>query len=272
MADIFAANIDDKVAAVDSFLTTVPDVEEAIYKLLVRYLSKFKTADGKFDPSQAPAQVINTLKKELQVILAKTRFDKDINGFLDDFDVIAANVQKIHSELNGLSIPKSLIAEQKAFAVESTIFSLKDANINLKFIDPIKKLLYNRVNFGAGVLETEKALREIIIGDKDGGILKRWVGQVARDAINQYEGQINQRIKVQYELTAVRYVGPILEDSRPQCIRWVKMEIINDSDLEKEIKWAFKNGKGMIPSTTPETFCVNCGGYNCIHSAFPTMP
>ena len=104
------------------------------------------------------------------------------------------------------------------------------------------------------------------------GVFERWVGQIARDAVNEYQGGINAQIKVQYDLTDIRYVGSLVEDSRPQCVRWVK-ELggrIKGTDLQAEIDWAYDHGSGMKPDTNPENFPQKRGGYNCEHIAIPT--
>jgi hypothetical protein len=47
------------------------------------------------------------------------------------------------------------------------------------------------------------------------------------------------------------------------------MEVLPFEDLQKEINWAFANGRGMNDATTPETFALYRGGYNCRHMAIP---
>jgi len=101
------------------------------------------------------------------------------------------------------------------------------------------------------------------------GQLKKYVSQVSRDALNQFDGQVNSRIAEEFGLNAFRYVGSIIEDSRPQCVRWVGKEVLLLDELSNEISWAYSNGTGMIPGTTRDNFAVYRGGYNCRHSAIP---
>jgi hypothetical protein len=61
----------------------------------------------------------------------------------------------------------------------------------------------------------------------------------------------------------------LIEDSRSQCVRWVKKRILQKSELDSEISWANNNGSGMIAGTNKENFAVYRGGYNCRHSAIP---
>jgi hypothetical protein len=47
------------------------------------------------------------------------------------------------------------------------------------------------------------------------------------------------------------------------------MGVIQTKDLPDEIAWMNANGTGAIPGTSPETFSIYRGGYNCRHSAIP---
>jgi hypothetical protein len=80
---------------------------------------------------------------------------------------------------------------------------------------------------------------------------------------------MNKVVMDEYELPFIRYVGNIIQDSRWQCRRWVEMEYIPVTQLTAEVRRAFRQGSGMIPGTTKDTFIINCGGYNCLHTAFP---
>ena len=101
------------------------------------------------------------------------------------------------------------------------------------------------------------------------GLLTRYVTQISRDALYQFSGLANQVIAVEYGLNAYEYVGSLVDDSRPQCQRWVEKQVLFFSELQEEINWALDNGKGMIPSTTPQNFAIYRGGYNCQHEAIP---
>jgi hypothetical protein len=134
----------------------------------------------------------------------------------------------------------------------------------------LRQELFKNIVAGTNSIDVEKAIRDFISGQGDkAGNLKRYVTQVSRDALNQYDGTINSRIAEEFGLDAFQYVGSLIEDSRPQCVRWTGKGVILKDQLEKEIGWAFTNGSGMIPGTNSENFAVFRGGYNCRHSAIP---
>lgn len=267
--------IDLNIALMDKaegrLLGSLDDVERELWRRVREILFEFKTESGYFVPDDMNAQVINSLKRELRAILKASSFPSKVDDFLASFDEIGENIQAIHSEMNEISVPKSLVNRQKKLAIANTIDNLLESNVSARFVDPIKRSLYNHVNFGSGVLDAERDLRRAILGQgEEAGILRRWVGQVARDSIQQYEGGINRKVAEEFGLTDWIYVGPTGGNTRKQCERWMRIGTLRAQDLQAEIEWAQKNGSGMIPGTTPENFAVNRGGYNCRHSAYPT--
>lgn len=270
------ASLDDNAIVIkrlEKKLTrSVTDIEEEIYKLVDRLMREFDIKDGEFVPQEKAGAVLAKLNREIRKILSKVNVKDEVLDFIDDFDQIDRNIKAVQEQLNGIEVPGRIFTDQKRWIIDNTVNSLLESNINLNFIAPVKQILYSRVTFGGSVVDAEKQLRQLIVGDSEKyGVLRRWMGQVARDAIYEYEGGINQQIKVQYELNAVRYVGGLVEDSRPQCVRWVKEfgGLLRDDQLEAEIRWAYRNGSGMKPDTTPENFAQKRGGYNCRHEAIP---
>jgi hypothetical protein len=248
------------------------EIEKEIFAALEKVLRKFDIKDGQFIPDDQSRQILATINKEIRKIVDRVAIEDEVMKFIDDFDLIDKNISAIQNSLNGIRVEKSIFTDQKQWAVDATVNSLVQANIDLKFIQPVKQLLYSRVSFGGSVVDAERQLKQIVLGDVGKyGVLQRWIGQIARDTINEYQGTINQQIKVQYDLNAVRYIGGLVEDSRAQCVRWVKEfgGVLRDDQLASEIEWAYKNGSGMKPDTNPSNFCQKRGGYNCNHDAIP---
>jgi len=248
------------------------ELEEEIFLLVKKILRQFDVKDGEFVPDDKSRKILSTLNKEIRKIVSKVAVEDEVMKFIDDFDLIDKNIKAVQQQLNGIEVPKSIFNDQRAWAIDATVNSLIQSNIDLKFIQPVKQLLYSRVSFGGSVVDAERQLKQIVLGDVGKyGVLQRWIGQIARDTINEYQGTINQQIKVQYDLNAVRYIGGLVEDSRAQCVRWVKEfgGVLRDDQLASEIEWAYKNGSGMKPDTNPSNFCQKRGGYNCIHDAIP---
>lgn len=245
-------------------------VEEQIFAILQRYLMRFDLSNGEFVAQTATASLINQMNREIAQALTASSLDSEIEKFLTNFDEIGDNIKQIHRNLSDVNVPNRIINQQKQFALDRTLYSLREANVSTDFIAPVKRVLYQRITTGASLLETERELRALIMGDdKTKGALTRWVGQVARDGVNQYKGAIHQAVKNEFGFTALAYVNSLVEDSRSQCRRWTEMGRIEEEQLQQEINWAFQNGQGMIPETNPDNFIINRGGYNCRHEAIP---
>jgi hypothetical protein len=248
------------------------EIQEEIFQMVDRLTRRFKTVDGYYVPDPDTEALLARLNKAISKIIRDSHISDELINWIDDFDQIDKNIKALQSSLNGIKVSGEIFTQQKAWAIDNTVNSLVSGNLDSKFINPVKQLLYSRVAYGGSVVDAERQLRTLILGEgKNPGVLERSIGQVARDTINQYQGTINQQIKVQYELTNIRYVGPLVRDSREQCIRWINKfdGFIRDDQLEDEIRWAYNNGSGMMPDTIPENFCQKRGGYNCIHEAIP---
>jgi hypothetical protein len=254
-------------------LKSTVEIQNEIAALIDEVLNEFDVRGGRFVPETDSAFILATLNRRLRELINASGLRNELIGFLDDFSQIDRNIRAVQSEINGITVPGEIFTAQKAWLRDNVINSLLESNVSTYFIQPVKQALYSRIAFGANVNDTEKTIRGLIKGTGGkAGIFERWVGQVARDSIFEYQGAINQQVKVEFELNAIRYVGGLVEDSRPQCVRWVEKYngIIKDKDLAREIEWAYKNGSGMKPDTTPQNFCQKRGGYACQHIAIPT--
>lgn len=248
-------------------------IQEEINQLVLELIYEFEIKNGRFVPQTDAAFVIATLNRRIKEIIDNSQLETEVLKFIDDFDAIDENITKLQMRENGIRLNNSIFNAQKVWAIDNTINSLLESNISTKFIQPVKKILYSRVMFGSTVVDAEKQLRSIIMGNKgELGVFEKWVGQIARDSVFEYQGAVNSQIKVEYELNAIRYVGGLVEDSRCQCRRWVDKYdgLLTDEILPKEIAWAYKYGSGMKPDTTPENFAQKRGGFNCTHLAIPT--
>ena len=230
-------------------------------------LKEYDISDGAFKFTDRNFALINQLKKGVNKILEDSAYQHEVTQFLTKFpEVTKAN--KALFELEDLDPSKVPLSKLQKLNIQQTQFMLFDAGVDRFFTNPVRDILHNSIVNGSNFQQAEKALRDFIKG-QDGklGVFQRWVPQVVQDAINQHDGSIQTHIKEAFKLDGWSYEGSLIEDSRPQCVRWVGQGVIKDKDLPKELSWAFKNGSGMVPATTPDTFAVYRGGYNCRHHA-----
>jgi hypothetical protein len=257
--------------AANGLLTSVDEIEQEVTRRILAILRNADTTGGNFDFKDGANELIIQIRNEVQDVIFSSSLPTAVDEYLDEFDVIEDNVIQIQKNFNGIDVSPTVISSAKVGAVQSVQANLLGAGVDANFVNPIQDLLYQRINLGASVVDTERILRNMVQGvEGKNGLLTRWVGQASRDAINQYEGNTQQIIKKEFDLNAWAYVGNIVKDSRAQCRRWVKKERILDSEIERELAYMYSSGSGAIPGTDKYNFGVNRGGYNCRHKAIPT--
>jgi hypothetical protein len=154
---------------------------------------------------------------------------------------------------------------------------MQGQGLSLALVKPLENELFTAVYQGSSLRDVLTSLEnQLQTTPQRSGIITRLVTQAGRDSLGQYNGKVNEYVRKVYKMDAVLYVGSLVKDSRPQCIRWTQETenfgqkgLILFEDLGSEIIWANNNGSGMIPGTTPEMFTENRGGYNCRHDAYP---
>jgi hypothetical protein len=129
-------------------------------------------------------------------------------------------------------------------------------------------------------------------------IASRYLTQITRDSINQYDGTIQQKVSEEIGLDGFMFVGSVQDNSRPGCVHMTGIpEPVNicvgsgknrkctltanrfqDIALESGgfrksdiglIIQRNKNDKGWDPDTTEENYYSKRNGFNCRHFVVP---
>lgn len=261
---VFAAN--------QKFYDSLSATEQRIFDAVSKHVQKFASDGEKFTFDDGNVLLTNQVEKIILDAIQSSKYPSDVNGFLRNFETLKQYNFDIHGNVNDLSPEQlgELINPIQRATVEQTLQSLTGSGVSTNFIEPIRTGIFQNIVAGSTKSDLEAYLRRYILGNPDvDGLLSRYVKQVSRDALNQFDGQVNAKIASEFGLDAYRYVGSLIEDSRPQCRRWVAMGVIQTKDLPTEIAWMNANGTGAIPGTSPDTFSIYRGGYNCRHSAIP---
>lgn len=258
--------------AEEAILKGLPGYEKQIFKAVKDQLSKMNKTGGKFDFDETNVNLVNEIDQIMIDTLQGSTYPDQVSKYLQNFDTVTELNSQIHSKLNDIDPEelKNLVDPAKQQFTQDTLNGLTGAGMDTELIEPVRQELFKNIVAGANSTEVEQALRSMIEGDaaRLGG-LERYVGQVTRDALNQYDGTVNARIADEFGLDAFQYVGSLIDDSRSQCRKWVSMEVLLKEDLPTLISSAFSNGQGMIPGTNADNFAIYRGGYNCRHQAIP---
>lgn len=227
---------------------------------------------GKISFDETNTALVNELNGVIAKSIQGSNYPGDVNSYLRNFDTVKQFNSDIHKDVNKLSAKEleDLINPIQKQTVQQTLDGLTGAGVNTNFIDPLKEGIFKNIVAGSSKADLEQFLTNYILTNPEKlGQFKSYVGQVSRDALNQFDGQVNSRIAEEFGLDAFQYVGSLIDDSRPQCRRWIAKGVLLKDQLPAEIAFANNNGSGMIPGTNSENFAVYRGGYNCRHSAIP---
>lgn len=268
--------IDKKLKAMDvadaRFLTGFEPIEKKIYEAVQKKVLDMNFESGKSLFDDTNVQMINELNDVITNAIKSSGYPAKVKEYLRSFDTIKQFNFDAHKDVNDLSTAEleKLVNPMQKQVVQQTIDGLTGSGIDTQFIQPMKEGIFKNIVSGATITDLESYLKSYILSDElNLGKFKKYTTQIARDTLNQFDGQVNSRIANEYGLNAFKYVGSLIDDSRPQCVRWVGKGTLLLDELQTEISWAYSNGSGMIPGTTPDNFSVYRGGYNCRHSAIP---
>lgn len=249
-------------------------VQQKIFNDVMRHVEKFQASDGRFVFDDGNVLLTNQVREIVLKSLNSGTYPGAVNNYLRDFDTIKKFNFDVHRDVNELNPDElsKLINPMQKSTVQNTMNALTGTGIDTAFIEPMRTGIYQNIVAGSTKEDLENFLRGYILGNPEiDGKLMHYVKQVSRDALNQFDGQVNAMVADEFGLDAYRYVGSIIADSRPQCIRWTSRPggILLKSELPAEIAWMYSNGTGSIPGTNVENFAIFRGGYNCRHSAIP---
>jgi len=258
--------------AENALLDGLTPIERKIFAATKGQLNKMKKTGGKYDFDAGNVNLVNELDQVILNEIQTSSFPENVSKYLQNFDSVTDYQSELHESLNDIKPAelRKLVDPFKKQMVQDTLNGLTGSGVASEFIEPVRQALFQNIVAGANSTEIEGILRKMIQGDAENiSKLNRYVGQVTRDSLNQFEGQVNGRIADEFGLDAFQYVGSLVEDSRSQCVKWVNKSVLLKEELPALISSAFSSGQGMIPGTNSGNFAVYRGGYNCRHSAIP---
>lgn len=214
------------------------------------------------------------LPKLLEKSLADIGFTGKAQNFVQNFDTVKDANLSFHEEQNKRKADRAVVTSITNQMKKLVTDRLTNANGTLSqtMLVSIRQTLQSNAVSSVPLTTTIDQIGDFIAGTPDtAGQFSRLATLTARDGYFQFQGKIDQELSAQFDYNAYRYIGSLVEESRPQCVRWADKGHILFSELEAEIGWAERNGSGMIEGTTPDNFAEFRGGYNCRHFAVPVF-
>ena len=273
--EIIAAEFESLEVFLAKFNFSNFEIQEQIFEEVIATLQRLPQEEGTFIVSESSKAIILALEEKIIKLVESGQYVKNYKSLVKNFDTI----EQIRKEVNALVNPKDKL---KVFKTETSkirkgyINKLSESlgkkeTFGLNVIDPIKGILFEYSTLGLPVKEATNRLFDFAMGSgANGGVLVRYSGQVAHDALFGFTGAIDKEIGDYIGAADANYLGNVIKDSRPQCVRWVVKfnGFIPGDQLKSEIQWAKDNGEGYskhLPELTVKTFPIVRGGHNCRH-------
>jgi hypothetical protein len=257
------------------FEASVSSLELLIADEIRKILKVVDVKGGKITSNQKAIDFLASMQSRIRNAMNQAGYEDKVKELLKNFAKIKANNIAIHEIANNVIIQNSTLTGIQKLEVQNALDKLVGTGIDAEFINPMREALYRNITFGGSIADAEQIIESYVVSTpQKQSVLRRYAGQISRDAISQFDGAIQQTIADELGLDGFLYAGTIISDTRAQCAHWVKKRILKKEELEADINKALTNGyfggkraSGMIPGTNVDNFSVYRGGYNCRHRA-----
>lgn len=267
------------------YINSLQYISKGLYADLLPFISEL-SVNGSLEFN---ANELSKLEDEVRKILLKNGYKKATEIYLKGFDFVTSENIKWY-EQQKLSIENYIIKNNSYNElIKINQDNLLGRGFENRIIKGISELIKLDAIKGISFKEASENLKQITL---EKPILENHFNTIARDSLNQFNGIINKDVKEKYNLKYMTFIGSLVNDSRPFCIKckskkyWSESELItllneycpngNPStakiDIKKEVNGETKivsinKGAGMIENTNINNFSIFRGGYNCGHEA-----
>lgn len=272
----------------DTILYSINDLDKRMYKRLVKFLAN-NSLGGKVNiTNEDLAQIEDIIYDEVK----SSEYEENIAKYLmllnkledaisqQQFDINRIKAQNIKDLWNG-DVLKTKLRDK-------IVYDLGANGIKDYFVKGIAEVVREANYFNLTIDDAIDRLGKVLIDDE---YTNRYLQQTSRDALSQYQGAINDAVRVAYELKDIIYVGNTIESTRPICAHLrdtLKGKITgeqlkqtldeycpNGIPSKKKITYTTvkgdehtaSKGSGMIEGTRYDNFAQLRGGYGCRHEA-----
>lgn len=267
-------------------LNNLSKYDKVLYDAVVDIISD-SIKDGKIKLSN---KELAQLEEKILEYLKDSNYSKDVSKYFDIFQNIANLNMDRQIAINDLKLSKINAMwnanEQKTLLEQKTLYYLKGNGLKTKYAQAVGDLIREQHFLGKDFNSAKKILKQSLV---EKSITQRYINTTVIDSMRTYNGIFNDTIRETYGFKNYKYVGDILETSRPFCI--ILVEKYKGNITENQMKdvlneycpngkpsqtkitidgKVYKKGAGMYEDTTIENICTNCGGFGCLHDCYPT--
>lgn len=261
---------------IDAVTDVAAPIQRQVYELLRRELMKFEITDGNLVPQQDLRKRLIHIEDEIERITGVKIWDDKITEFLSTFQTIEDRNIAMQAKHNDIKVQRSLLTPARRLIYDQAEYALTQG-VKLSYVEPVKFVLMQQVTSGASITDALELLKKWDAGELSKGRytndmpapnLQKYATSIARGATYGVDRTTNSIIKDRYKLNGFVYAGGLREDSRPLCEHLVGLK--RPISFEELPPLLALYPQGLIAGTDVTNFIQNCGGYNCLHRAFPT--
>lgn len=293
--------IERKLQAITSSEQTLLDdlskLEGDLYQRIVSLLGEMDRENGRIVLNARNRRTLVKISVEIDKLTAKS-LRPPLEKWLRTFDQVDELTGTMFAEMGVKA--GGQISEVRQLYVDILANRLTDyKNIAPEITQPIKQILGKNLLSQVTFAEAERELKsfiqtQVLEGNEQAGVANRWSKQLTRDALNQYDGAIKQRIQDELQMDSFRYVGSIKLTTRENCRMMITrgdtvqvtrgkkvLQVSNKfaslrqddggyriADIPQIISLS-QGGGGWNPNTNADNYFINRGGYNCRHEVIP---
>lgn len=185
--------------------------------------------------------------------LVEEEYLTTVDGIIREYPLVAASASEMLATYGTFTKLNPKIINQLQ---NLTFQGFQD--IGNEYIDVISKEVYQNTLTGRAFAESVRTIKEVA-----GGSMARYANQQMHDSLMQFDASVNVAIGKEAGATKWKYVGRLVETSRPFCVDH-EGEVMTNEKIEE--LWA----GDWAGKAAGDPFIVR-GGYNCGHRFRPVF-
>lgn len=281
-------------SSTESFLSSVEKLEGQLHQLVLGILENFDREDGRLISSAYNRNQLFQLGRELEDAFANSRLNRRVQEWVPDFEKLLQLNRQYWSGQGWTFTDRinEILSDDMQIRINQLVSDLTGSGVDVNVIQGLQQKIQEGIVTRQRYSDLKEVVKEYLVTDTRQSQLLRYASVITQDAINGFDGAIQKVVADEYEMDGFNYVGSLIKDSRLTCIAltsapgrvMVGKNVVTNpyadlvlpggafriKDIPKIIERSYNN-PGWNKSTTPDTFFIYRGGYNCRHEALPTM-
>lgn len=266
------AYLDERLANIDrvpdALIASIDGVREPLFRRLIEVLTSMQAEDGRLVLSEANIAKIEELIDAMGGFLfeSEAEYARAVREYVGAVQLQGELANDYFTRFDKFSAANPIyggVLDKLKFNT-ATLFSRP--TVEARIGDELRQLITSYVTSETAVPDAINGMRDFLVGNEDRlGRLSRYARTWGDTAFVTADRQYVSVIGNDLGITKWRYVGGLVQDSRPFCV-----ERAGGTFTDEEIRsWASLDWAGKMQGTTEDNIFEFCGGWNCRHVLMP---